>query len=108
LDQVYATNFFFQDLANRTGREGIISLIASMPHENGQVAQQNPLAGFPDMQRHWLQFGCDYLDNNVHDTGLLTVDVKPQPQSRSPAGPDPPWPKGESIPLTYHPAPDIA
>ena len=32
----------------------------------------------------------------------------PQPETRSPAGPDPPWPKGETIPLTYHPVPDIA
>jgi len=23
-------------------------------------------------------------------------------------GPDPPWPKGETMPLTYHPVPDIA
>lgn len=82
LDHVYATNFFFQDLANRTGKEGIISLIASIPHENGQAAQQNALAGFPDLQRHWHQFGRDYLDNNMHDTGLLTVDVKPQPGER--------------------------
>jgi hypothetical protein len=25
-----------------------------------------------------------------------------------PAGRDPPWPKGENLPLTYHPVPDIA
>jgi hypothetical protein len=32
----------------------------------------------------------------------------PLPDIISPAGPDPPWPKGETIPLTYHPVPDIA
>ena len=32
----------------------------------------------------------------------------PRTKSRSPAGPDPPWPEGETIPLTYHPVPDIA
>jgi hypothetical protein len=32
----------------------------------------------------------------------------PQPQTRSPAGPDPPWPNGETMPLTYHPVADIA
>lgn len=32
----------------------------------------------------------------------------PQPETRSPADPDPPWAEGETIPLTYHPVPDIA
>ena len=32
----------------------------------------------------------------------------PQPKTISPAGPDPPWPQGETIPLTYHAVPDIA
>lgn len=38
---------------------------------------------------------------------LRHLDVwNPQPEtcSCSPAGPDPPWPRGETIPLTYHPA----
>jgi len=32
----------------------------------------------------------------------------PLPETISPAGPDPPWPHGETLPLTYHPVPDIA
>ena len=32
----------------------------------------------------------------------------PQPNTLAPAGPDPPLPKGETLPLTYHPVPDIA
>lgn len=32
----------------------------------------------------------------------------PQPETRSLAGPDPPWPKGETVPLSYHPVPDSA
>jgi hypothetical protein len=32
----------------------------------------------------------------------------PQPEIPSPAGPDPPWPRGETIPLTCHPPPDVA
>jgi hypothetical protein len=32
----------------------------------------------------------------------------PKPETISPAGPDPPWPQGETIPLSYHPVPDIA
>ncbi len=32
----------------------------------------------------------------------------PLPETFSPAGPDPPWPHGETIPPTYHPVPDIA
>ena len=32
----------------------------------------------------------------------------PQPDTLTPAGPDPPLPLGETLPLTYHPVPDIA
>jgi hypothetical protein len=32
----------------------------------------------------------------------------PPPETISSAGPDPPLPKGEALPLTYHPVPDIA
>ena len=32
----------------------------------------------------------------------------PLPDPISPAGPDPPCPQGETLPLTYHPVPDIA
>jgi hypothetical protein len=32
----------------------------------------------------------------------------PQPETRSPADPDPPWAEGETIPLTYHAVSDIA
>jgi hypothetical protein len=82
LDQVYATNFFFQDLANSIGRDGIIDLIASMPVTAGQAAQQDALAAFPSMQSLLHQFGEHYLDNAVNDTGLLSVDVKPKPGER--------------------------
>jgi hypothetical protein len=45
----------------------------------------------------------------IDDAGVIERILKhlsmwgPQPESRSPAGPDPPWPKGETIPLTYSP-----
>ena len=32
----------------------------------------------------------------------------PIPDPISPAGADPPWPDGETLPLSYHPVPDIA
>ena len=32
----------------------------------------------------------------------------PKPEPRSSAGPDPPLPKSETLPLTYQPLPDIA
>jgi len=32
----------------------------------------------------------------------------PQPEIISAAGPDPPWPQAETLPITYHPVPDIA
>ena len=37
---------------------------------------------------------------------LSVWDTPPEP--RSSAGPDPPLPKGETLPLTYQPLPDIA
>jgi hypothetical protein len=50
----------------------------------------------------------------VDDAGVIERILKhlsvwdPQPDTLTPAGPDPPWPKGETIPLTYHPVPDSA
>jgi hypothetical protein len=32
----------------------------------------------------------------------------PVPEPRSPSGPDPSWPRDETIPLSYHPLPVIA
>jgi len=48
-------------------------------------------------------------DAGVIERILRHLSVRnPQPETCSPAGPDPPWPNGETIPLTYHPVPDIA
>lgn len=50
----------------------------------------------------------------VDDAGVIERILKhlkvwhPRTESRSPAVPDPPWPDGETIPLTCHPVPDIA
>ena len=37
---------------------------------------------------------------------LTTLD--PPPKALTPAGPDPPWPERQTIPLTYHAVPGIA
>jgi hypothetical protein len=37
---------------------------------------------------------------------LRTWDPRPAPVQ--PAGRDPPWPPGETLPITYHPVADIA
>ena len=51
----------------------------------------------------------DADDADIIERILKHLNVwDPQPKSISPAGPDPPWPQGETIPLTYHPVPDIA
>ena len=60
------------------------------------------------------------LDGLVHNAGVLgkrlsieQYDPKhlkvwdPQPDTLTPAGPDPPLPQGETLSLTYHPIPDI-
>jgi hypothetical protein len=50
----------------------------------------------------------------IDDAGVIERILRhlsvwnPQPENSSPAGPDPHWPNGETIPLTYHPVPDIA
>ena len=50
----------------------------------------------------------------IDDAGVIKRILKhlgvwdPQPETRSPAGPDPPWPEGQTVPLSYHPLPDSA
>jgi hypothetical protein len=50
----------------------------------------------------------------IDDAGIIERILEqlkvwhPRTERRSPAGPDPPWPEGETILLTYHPVPDIA
>ena len=41
-----------------------------------------------------------YFSSTMSSARYLSV-WDPQPESRSPAGPDPPWPKGGTIRLTY-------
>ena len=52
----------------------------------------------------WLRL----LMNHIPDKYEHLVRYYGYYSNRSPAGPDPPWPKGETIPPTYHPVPDIA
>ncbi len=48
-------------------------------------------------------------DDDVIERILTHLNVwDPLPDPFKPSGPDPPWPKGETLPLTYHPLPDIA
>ncbi len=48
-------------------------------------------------------------DGDVIERILKHLNVWDPPlEVLSPAGPDPPRPQGETIPLTYHPVPDIA
>jgi hypothetical protein len=65
-----------------------------------------------------LRFNDISVHNQVH-TKADDADVverilrhldqwDPQPDTLTPAGPDPPLPQGETLPLTYHPVPDIA
>ncbi|NIV47422.1 MAG: hypothetical protein GWN46_11730 [Gammaproteobacteria bacterium] len=50
----------------------------------------------------------------IDDAGVVERILKhldawdSQPDTLTPAGPDPPLPEGETLPLTYHPVPDIA
>jgi hypothetical protein len=49
----------------------------------------------------------------IDDTGVIErilnhLSIRdPQPETRSSAGPDSPWPKGQTIPVNHHPVPDI-
>jgi hypothetical protein len=50
----------------------------------------------------------------IDDAGVIERILKhlsvwhPRPETRSPAGPDPPWPEGETLPFTWHPLLHIA
>ncbi len=48
-------------------------------------------------------------DADVVECILTQLKVwDPIPDPISPAGPDPPWPDGETPPLSYHPVSEIA
>lgn len=48
-------------------------------------------------------------DGDVIERILRHLNVwDPTPEALASTGPDPPLPKGETLPLTYHPVPDIA
>ncbi len=48
-------------------------------------------------------------DADVIERILRHLNVwEPPPDPVIPKGPDPPWPHGETLPLTYHPVPDSA
>jgi hypothetical protein len=48
-------------------------------------------------------------DAEVIERILKHLNVwQPLPEPLMASGPDPPWPKGESLPITCHPVPDIA
>ena len=50
----------------------------------------------------------------IDDAGVIERILKhlgvwdPQPESRLPTGPDPPWPEDQTVPLSCHPVPDGA
>ena len=86
LAQSYEVNFFFQDLANRIDDEGILHFLASLPTVSGAEYQQNAFAAFPGVQDHVHGFGQRYLDQRVHDTGVLLVGVSPEKGDVVPIG----------------------
>lgn len=48
-------------------------------------------------------------DGDVIERILRHLNVwHPAPETITATGPDPPLPEGETLPLTYHPVPDIA
>ncbi len=81
-----------------------------------QFAQMNAIA----RENGWTTFINMHCGGNMRIIALIDdVDVlerilkhlkvwDPQPDTLTPAGPDPPLPQGETLSLTYHPVPDIA
>jgi hypothetical protein len=85
-----------------------------------------PLNHVPDKYEHLVRYygyyanraiGARRLAEQEHDTSASIVIERilkhlnvcsPLPEPLMASGPDPPWPKGESLPITYHPVPDIA
>jgi len=61
------------------------------------------------MRRWRAKLDLPYVLRKVVERILRYLDQwDPQPDTLTPAGPDPPLPQGETLPLTYHPVPDIA
>ncbi|MCB1844991.1 MAG: hypothetical protein KDI09_18645 [Halioglobus sp.] len=77
LAQSYEVNFFFQDLANQAGNDTVLRLMASLPTAAGADQQQNALAAFAGIQEFLHSFGRHYLEQSVHDSGVLLVAVEP-------------------------------
>ena len=60
-------------------------------------------------RRHTLRIIALIDDGDVVKQILKHLNVwDPPPDTIASTGPDPPVPKGETLPLTYHPVPDIA
>lgn len=60
---------FFQFLANRWGDTGVITFLESMPTSGGSEEQLARLAAWPGMQDVFHDFGQDYLDFLIADSG---------------------------------------
>ncbi len=70
-----------------------------------RLVRKTQLARQPE--QHAAQVLID--DSGVMDRILIHPNGRDlQREIRSPAGAEPPWPIGETIPLTYRPVPDIA
>jgi hypothetical protein len=80
LPRPYSNFAFFQFLANQPsiGPEGVLRLLKSMPTSGGSNKQAEAVARFPNMQKLFNQFGRDYLDEKIADTGGGFIPFKPR------------------------------
>jgi len=76
----YSSFGFFQFLANQpgVGAAGVLRFLKSLPSEGGFKEQADALASFGDMKKTFNQFGRDYLDGKIKDTGGGFIPFRPQ------------------------------
>lgn len=76
----YESFGFFQFLANQPGMgaEGVLRFLKSLPSEGGFKEQADAVARFGDMKKTFNQFGRDYLDGKIEDTGGGFIPFEPK------------------------------
>ncbi len=77
----YANTVFFQFLGNRFGDPWLIELVKGMPLTSHE-AMMGYLAGLPDFDKVFQEFGQMYMDGKIEDTGkgLLPGEAYVRPE----------------------------
>lgn len=80
LPRPYSNFAFFQYLANQPGigSRGVVRLLQSMPSSGNSSKQAEAVARFKNMPELFNNFGRDYLDGKITDTGGGFIPFNPR------------------------------